>query len=240
MIPEWLGALGGILLVDLTLSGDNALVIGAAAAGLPSEQRRVAILAGGGGAIVLRVAFAIVATLLLHLPLLQAIGGVLLLVIAARLLLQRDKHAPAPSDHGEGTAKTAQRGLLGALLTILVADVTMSLDNILAVGALAAGNLPILAVGLVLSIALLLVASTIVAALIQRLPVLLDAAALVLGWTGGSMLLHDTRVAPLFSALPEEMRFIVPLATTLLVLVIDLLLRARSARAARQEAEVSA
>src|SRR5947209_18526150 len=86
---EFLAAVGSIILVDLVLSGDNALVIGAAAAGLPRRQRWHAIVLGGGGAIVLRIAFAIIATLLLRLPLLQAIGGVLLLIIAVRLLMDR-------------------------------------------------------------------------------------------------------------------------------------------------------
>src|SRR5690242_21407011 len=88
---ELLGVIGGIVLVDLALSGDNALVIGAAASGLPARQRRRAILLGGGGAIALRVVFAAVATLLLQLPLLQAAGGALLLWIAYRLLAGRGK-----------------------------------------------------------------------------------------------------------------------------------------------------
>src|SRR5690242_3730477 len=86
---ELLGALGGIILVDLALSGDNALVIGAAASDLPRRQRWYAIVIGGGGAIVLRIIFAVAVTFLLQLPFLQAIGGVVLLYIAVRLLLER-------------------------------------------------------------------------------------------------------------------------------------------------------
>ena len=86
---EILGAVGSIILIDLVLSGDNALVIGAAAAGLPRRQRWYAIALGGSGAIVLRITFAVIATLLLRLPLLQAIGGLLLLMIAIRLLMDR-------------------------------------------------------------------------------------------------------------------------------------------------------
>src|SRR5882724_11031685 len=89
LMPQWLGLIGGIILVDLVLSGDNALVIGAAASGLPREQRWSAIAIGGAGAIILRVVFAVVATFLLQLPLLQAIGGALLLIIALRLLADR-------------------------------------------------------------------------------------------------------------------------------------------------------
>src|SRR5437588_1727278 len=152
---ELLSAIAGIILIDLVLSGDNALVIGAAAAGLPRQQRWYAIVLGGGSAVVLRIAFAIIATLLLRLPLLQAIGGVLLLIIAVRLLVGRSatkqaqsaeyKAAAQGSTPCQSTDAPVKRGFLTALLTILVADVTMSLDNVLAIGALAAGNLPLLA-----------------------------------------------------------------------------------------------
>src|SRR5689334_6655459 len=155
---NWLGPLGGIILVDLVLSGDNALVIGAAASKLPRKQRWFAILLGGGGAIVLRILFAIIATLLLQLPLLKAIGGALLMVIALRLLMDRNTATEAEGDQQKLAGDTGgKRSFFPALMTILLADVTMSLDNVLAVGALAAGELLILAVGLVISILFLLV-----------------------------------------------------------------------------------
>lgn len=249
---ELIGALGGIVLVDLALSGDNALVIGAAAAGLPQRQRLQAIVLGGAGAVVFRVAFAVAATLLLRLPLLQALGGVVLLYIAARLLADRHgKHGKhgmhgvrgdgdaggAPVPHGatgaESTASAAPaRGFGAALLTILVADVTMSLDNVLAIGALAQGHLLTLALGLLLSVALVLAGSALVAGLIRRLPWLLDVAALVLGWTAADMVLHDIRLGPvLHDALPyaEVVLYAVGIG---LVLAADLLLRRRD-RAAR-------
>jgi len=204
---ELLGVIGGIVLVDLALSGDNALVIGAAASGLPARQRRRAILVGGGGAIVLRVIFAAVATLLLQLPLLQAAGGALLLWIAYRLLAGRGEKLGEAADEaadeaaltgGKGEKKQAAVvGFGAALLTILLADVTMSLDNVLAIGALAGGHLPLLAAGLLLSMGLVLVGSAVVATLIRRLPWLLDVAALVLGWTAGNMALHDLRLGPI-------------------------------------------
>ena len=221
---ELLGAVGGIVLVDLALSGDNALVIGAAAAALPRAQRRMAIMLGGGAAIALRVLCAVLATLLLQLPLLQALGGLLLLIIAVRLLMGRDEGA-----HGETSSASAATSLRGALVTILVADVTMSLDNVLAIGALAHGNLPLLAAGLLLSMALLLVGSSVVASLIGRLPWLLDVAALVLGWTAGNMLLHDGRLAPVLAGLPLAVIWVhaLPIA---FVLAVDIALRLRSKR----------
>jgi len=206
---EVLGIIGGIVLVDLVLSGDNALVIGAAAASLPRQQRYAAILAGGIGAIVLRILFTLAAALLLQLPLLQAIGGALLIAIAIKLLLDRkhdrEKHAAASEATSDvasvsaesGVKQGVQRGFLSALLTIVVADVTMSLDNVLAVAALASEHIPLLIGGLLLSILILLVGSALVAELINRLPWLLDVAALVLGWTAASMILHDQRLGPI-------------------------------------------
>ncbi len=232
---EFLGAVGGIVLVDIVLSGDNALVIGAAAAGLSGRQRYYAILGGGAGAILLRITFAIAVTLLLQLPFLQALGGIALLVIAGRLLMDRD--APA-SEHDKGLQEQdahkqhapAQRSFMSALLTILVADVTMSLDNVLAIGALAHGNLPVLAFGLLLSIALVLAGSALVATLINRLPWLLDVAALVLGWTAGSMLVHDIRLGPVLAALPNA-AILLPAAGVVIVLACDIWLRVRERQA---------
>ncbi len=227
---ELFGMIGGIMLVDLVLSGDNALVIGAAAAGLPRRQRLLAIVSGGAGAVVLRITFAAIATLLLQLPLLQAIGGLILLFIAVRLLAGREDNNgvtnPARAEHGAGTDLTASVGFLSALTTIIVADVTMSLDNVLAVGALAKGNLPVLVAGLLLSVALLLVGSALVAALIGRLPWLLDVAALVLAWTGAHMILQDHRLGPVLATLPWS-EALISSAGIAVVLTANLVLRRR-------------
>ena len=225
---SWLGSLGGIILVDLVLSGDNALVIGAAASKLPRKQRLLAILFGGGGAIVLRIAFAIIATLLLQLPLLKAIGGALLMVIAVRLLMDRNTVNSAEGEQQEqtGGATGKKRGFLPALMTILVADVTMSLDNVLAVGALAAGELLVLAAGLVISILFLLVGSALISELISRLPLLLDLASLVLGWTAAHMILDDINLGPVLDRFPWT-DFAIPAAAIVLILVADFYLRWR-------------
>jgi YjbE family integral membrane protein len=224
-------------LVDLALSGDNALVIGAAAAGLSRRRRLLAILTGGGSAIVLRVIFAAAATLLLQLPLLEAIGGFVLLIIAARLLMGREEetHAKGTAE-AEGAAAPKEPSFTQALLTILIADVTMSLDNILAVGGLAHGNLELLAIGLLISIALLMVGSAIVAELIGRLPVLLDLASLVLGWTAGSMIYHDHIVGPYLSGVPYG-SYVIPAVGVALVLVVDIVLRVRAAGKRRAQPE---
>jgi YjbE family integral membrane protein len=199
MLLELLSAVGGILLVDLALSGDNALVIGATVAALPQKKRGIAIAVGGIGAVVLRILFAFAATFLLNLPWLQAIGGVILLVIAVRLLADRQASPANSPQKQENKVIPQQRAskkttLLSVLLTVLVADVTMSLDNVLAVGALANGNFLALAIGIVLSLAILMAGSMLVASLMHKLPFLLDLAALVLAWTGANMLLSDLRL----------------------------------------------
>jgi len=223
---QYLGILGGIILVDLALSGDNALVIGAAASGLPRRQRLIAILSGGGAAIVLRILFTVAAALLLQLPLLQTIGAVLLLFIAVRLLV--GQHGSAPEE-GQEEASRKQIGFWGALFTILLADVTMSLDNILAVAALARDEIPLLILGLLLSVLILLVGSALVAELIQRLPWLMDVAALVLGWTAAHMILQDDFVMSYLQQL--NLPFIEIIITVLAIGIVaaaDVFLRVRA------------
>lgn len=236
---ELLTAIGGIVLVDLALSGDNALVIGAAAAGLPRRQQRTAILAGGSGAIVLRILLGIAATLLLRLPLLQAIGGAVLVLVAIRLLAGHLREAGEPRHNAGREAHAASarpaRGMVAALVTILIADVTMSLDNVLAVGALAAGNIPVLAGGLLLSMVILLVGSAVVARLIERLPWLMEVAALVLGWTSAQMILHDPRLHGVLSAIPF-VDVVVPAVLLAVIILTDVALRWR-ARALRKRHE---
>ncbi len=220
-MPGWLSAIAGIILVDLVLSGDNAFVIGVVAAGLPRKQRGMAIVVGGAGAIILRIGFAILATLLLQIPLLQAIGGAVLLFIALRLLMSRNERHTSQSD------KTLQKSFLMAVLTLLVADAMMSLDNVLAVGALADGNIVILAVGLLLSIALVLVGSSLVSTLMRRLPWLLDIASLILAWTAANMILSDLRLGPVLDKV-AWIDVAIPALTLGTVLVVDVVLRLRA------------
>lgn len=227
---HWFTAIGGIVLSDLVLSGDNALVIGAAAAGLPRPQRYWAILFGGGGAIILRIIFAIAATMLLQVPFLGVFGGVILLIIAIRLLADRSKDArKTDAEKQSEQEKLTQRGANGiwaSLATILVADATMSLDNVLAVGALAEGNIVFLVIGLLLSIAILLLGSSLIANLMDRLPWLLDVACLVLAWTASHIFLGDDSLQHFFASQPW-VQFVAPVVTIAIVLCADLYLRRR-------------
>lgn len=184
---QWLLTVGGIIIVDIALSGDNALVIGAAASQLARRQRVIALFWGGLGAIVIRIALTGIATELLLIPLLQSVGGAAILFIAIRMLL--------PEKEGEDAGRRASERLWTAIISILVADLTMSLDNVLAVGALAHGNLALLVFGLVVSMALLLLASALVAQLITRFWWLMDIAALTLAYLAARLVIEDPIVS---------------------------------------------
>lgn len=178
---ELLNAIFRIVVLDLVLSGDNAVVIGMAARLLPPEQRRRAIIFGAGGAIGLRIIFTALIAVLLGIPLLQAIGGVLLVWIAYRLLRQNDK------EH----AVKEGRNLREAVRTIILADVIMSLDNILAVGGAAHGNLWLLLFGLALSMPIILFGSGLVATLMNRFPWLVYLGSGILVYTAVEMVFGD-------------------------------------------------
>ncbi len=180
---QFVSVLGGILLLDLILSGDNALVIGVAAAGLPRQQRWYALLLGGAGAIALRILLTALASVVLNIPFLQSIGALFLVYVSVKLMLDRAQPAADLS-------KPNDTAFFSALRTIIIADVTMSLDNILAVGALANGDLLPLIFGLLFSISILLLGSAFISVIAERFEWLLYLAVVVLGWTSATMI-HD-------------------------------------------------
>jgi YjbE family integral membrane protein len=181
-------AIIAIILIDVALSGDNALLIGMAARRLPDMQRRRAIVLGGGLAVALRIAAAAIVTFLLAIPYLQLAGGIVLSVIAYRLV------RPAVAD-GHSSVRPAG-SLREAVTTILVADAAMSVENVLGVGGAAHGDLPLLAFGLVISIPIVLFGSGIIAAALDRAPRLVWLGALALIWTSGDMILGDPAIDP--------------------------------------------
>jgi YjbE family integral membrane protein len=196
-----------IVLIDLVLSGDNAVVIGMAARRLSPENRRRAILFGGAGAIGLRILFTALAAVLLGVPYLQAAGGLLLLWIAYRLL--------RPHDEG---AHVSEAGSLGeAIRTIVLADVVMSLDNILAVGGAAHGNLWLLLFGLFLSIPIILLGSEVVARLLGWFPILIYVGAFVLIQTAVGMVLEDDIVHGFYEA-PWQVSWLITLVASGLII----------------------
>lgn len=179
-----LGGILSIILINIILSGDNAVVIAMASRRLEARDRKRAILAGGAGAIGLRVIFTAIASLLLHVPLLQAVGGVLLVWVAWRLL-----------NEGEGTREIAAATTFwGAFQTIVVADLLMSLDNILAIGGAANGSVALLVFGLIVSMPIILLSSALIARLMDRYTWLSVAGAVILTITAARMVADDRLV----------------------------------------------
>ena len=177
----WLGLMK-IIWINIILSGDNAVVIALAARSLPPEQQRKAIMFGSGAAVVLRIVLTVVAAKLLALSYLQIIGGALLLWIGAQLL--------ADEEEGEGEAKE-HGNLMAAVRTILIADLVMSLDNVIAVAAAAKGDEVLLIIGLAISIPLVIFGSTLMIKLMERYPVIILLGAALIGWVGGETIASD-------------------------------------------------
>jgi YjbE family integral membrane protein len=194
MTIEFLLLLAQIMMVNIVLSGDNAVVIAMAARSLPGRQQKTAILWGSGGAVVLRVILTVVAVILLKIPYLKLAGGLMLLWIAYKLLVGEDEAA--------GTDHHAHGNLLSAIKTILIADVVMSLDNTLAIAALASGDYLLLILGLALSIPIVVFGSTLIMKLMDRFPVIVYVGAGLIAYTAGKMIEED---AALRSQLPQAL-----------------------------------
>jgi YjbE family integral membrane protein len=223
-VVESLTAILSIIVIDLVLSGDNAVVIGMAARSLSVENRRKAIVFGGAGAIGLRILFTALATVLLGIPYLQAIGGALLFYIAYKLL--------RPQGDGHGEIKEAG-SLREAIQTIILADVVMSLDNILAVAGAAHGDIRLLMFGLLLSIPIILFGSELVARLLGRFPALLYLGAFVLVHAAVAMILHDASFEDRFhTVMWQELALSLAITATIVGLV-RLLERTNGARSMR-------
>jgi YjbE family integral membrane protein len=186
----WFG-LSEIILVNIILSGDNAVVIALAARSLPEQQRQQAIVWGSVAAVVMRVVLTLVAVQLLKLPMLKVAGSGLLFWIALQLLLPERS-----SGHGAGHAG----GLMGTIRTILLADLVMSLDNVIAVAAAAKGSVPLLVIGLGISIPLVVYGSTLILRLMERYPVIITLGAALLGYVSGEMLVTDPAWVAWFEA----------------------------------------
>lgn len=188
------GALGSIILANILLSGDNAVVIALAARALPPEQQKKAIFYGSGAAIVMRIVLTIAASQLLRLPFLKIIGSLALAYIGVDLLNEGDEDGDVGAEH---------TGMFAAIRTILVADLVMSLDNVLAVAAAAHGNNTLLILGLAISIPLIVFGSTMLLKVMERFPVIIVLGAGLLGFLAGEMLLSDPAVVARFGELPH-------------------------------------
>ena len=183
--PDFWIALLQIIGVNIVLSGDNAVVIALAARSLPLQQQKKAVAWGSGAAVLMRIVLTIVAVELLRLPYLKLVGAGLLLWIAVHLLL--------PEEEGEGHVD-GSGNLMAAIKTILVADLVMSLDNVIGVAAAAKGSTLLLVIGLAISIPLVIFASTILLKLMSRFPIIITIGAALLGWVAGEMAISDPAV----------------------------------------------
>ena len=183
-IWQWVLAVLSIVLIDVVLAGDNAVVIALAVRQLPPKQRFMGIMLGSGAAVLLRVLLTMVAAHLLALNYIKLVGGLLVFWIAVKLL--RDN----TGEHEEAHGKSAS-GLWSAVWLILVADITMSIDNVLAVGAASKGSKTLLWFGLGLSIPLVVFTSNLLSKLMDRYPVIIWIGAAILGKVGAEMIISD-------------------------------------------------
>jgi YjbE family integral membrane protein len=189
----WL-ALVQIVWVNILLSGDNAVVIALAARSLPPAQQKRAIVIGSGAAIAMRIVLTVVAAQLLQLPWLKTIGAALLVYIGVTLLIPDGEE----DEHGATTG-----GMVAAVRTILIADLVMSLDNVIAVAAAAKGSMSLLIIGLAISIPLVIFGSTLLLRVIERFPLLVWAGAALLGYIAGEILVDDPALTPALGALAD-------------------------------------
>ncbi|MGF6711954.1 YjbE family integral membrane protein [Luteibacter sp. W1I16] len=192
LTPEFFSGLAAIILLDLVLAGDNAIVIALAARNLPRHLQKKAVFWGTFGAIALRIALTFAVIWLLKLPGLMLAGGVLLLPIAWKLL-KHEEHDPNI---------TPASNFWAAIRTIVIADALMGLDNVLAIAGAAKGHMGLVVLGLAISVPLVVWGSTLILKLIERFPVVVYIGAGAIAWTAARMIAHDHLVAPWFDARP--------------------------------------
>jgi len=190
--PAFWVAVGKIIWINVLLSGDNALVIALACRGLAPRQRLWGMILGAGVAVILRIIFTGIVATLMELPYLKLVGGLALVVIAAKLLV--------PEEEDEDGVESASH-LWAAVQIVVVADIVMSLDNVIAVAAAANGSVPLLILGLAISIPLIVAGAALIMALLNRLPILVWAGAALLGWIAGDVIATDPAIHPKLQAL---------------------------------------
>ena len=191
--PDFIVGLLKIIWINILLSGDNAVVIALAARGLPPHQQKKAIMFGSGAAVVLRIGLTIIAARLLELEGLQIIGGLLLLWIGAQLLADEEESDEEAKEHAN---------LMSAIRTILIADLVMSLDNVIGVAAAAKGDQTLLIIGLAISIPLVVFGSSMMIKLMERFPVIILLGAALIGWVGGETIVSDVLLRDTVAANP--------------------------------------
>ncbi|MFF2457083.1 TerC family protein [Peribacillus simplex] len=177
---EFISGLLAIIMIDLVLAGDNAILIGLAARKLPKDQQKKVIIWGAVGAIVIRIIATLLVVVLLEVPGLHLIGGLLLVWIAYKLLIDEEEHDLKPAD-----------SMWAAIKTIIIADALMGLDNVLAVAGASHGNFTLVVIGLLVSIPVVMYGSTLILKLIERFPFIIIIGAGILGWTAAKMIVAE-------------------------------------------------
>ena len=177
---EFISGLLAIIMIDLVLAGDNAILIGLAARKLPKDQQKKVIIWGAVGAIVIRIIATLLVVWLLEVPGLHLIGGLLLVWIAYKLLIEEEEHDLKPAD-----------SMWAAIKTIIIADALMGLDNVLAVAGASHGNFALVVIGLLVSIPVVMYGSTLILKLIERFPFIIIIGAGILGWTAAKMIVAE-------------------------------------------------
>ena len=218
--------LAQIMMINIMLSGDNAVVIAMASRGLPRSQQRKAILFGSFGAIVLRVILTFFAVFLLALPFLKIIGALLLAWIGIQLLIPDAQEAELDG----------HSNLWAAIKTIVVADFVMSLDNVLGVAAAAKGNVVLLVIGLAVSIPLIIYGSTVILKLMNRYPFIVTIGGGILGWVAGEMLVTDPAIVPWVDTNAHWLHIAAPITVTLGVVAVGKRMAAAAIRRGEQVA----
>lgn len=196
----WFWALFMIIIMDLVLAGDNAIVIALAARNLPHDLQRKAIVWGTAGAIIIRVLMTLLVTVLLQIPFLKIIGGMGLIWIAIKLLKPHEDHI---SQNASESGHAHYVGFLAAIKTIVIADALMGLDNVLAIAGAAQGDFSLVIVGLLISVPIVVFGSTLVLKLIERHPWLIYLGAAVLAYTAVNMIRTDPIVLPYLADIPK-------------------------------------
>jgi YjbE family integral membrane protein len=218
---DFLLGVGKIVLIDLALAGDNALVIALAVRTLSPRQQFQGRIWGTVGAVGLRLAFIFIVTHLLAIPLLQVVGGLLLIWIAVKLVLQSDGH--------EGGQVKQGTTLLGAIWIIIVADVIMSLDNVIGVAGAAEGDMRLVVFGIALSIPIVVWGSGVLARLMNRYPWIILVAGGILGEVAGKMMLHDQFVTARFGDPPDGVEAALRIGLALAIVLVGWLVTRRRA-----------
>lgn len=185
---EFFSALLSIILIDLVLAGDNAIVIGLAARHLPKQQQKVVIIWGTVGAILIRALATFIVVWLLRIPGLLLIGGLLLIWIAYKLLVEEKKHDVS-----------AESSVWGAIRTIIIADAVMGLDNVLAVAGAAHGDFLLVLLGLLISVPIVVWGSTVILKWTERFPVIITLGSAILVWTASKMIVNEPFIKPYFA-----------------------------------------